>query len=224
MRRFLQLLAGGLLGVGLAALMVFPLRRDDAAASDPGRFLASPYPAPEFTLTSHGGARAGPTDFPGRVVVVFFGYTHCPDVCPLTLANLSRALGDLGGPSDVQLLFVSVDPERDDRARLETYVTGFDPSFIGLTGSADEVRRAADAYGVFYQSGVEGPEPEGAAAPGGEADHAGHDDPSAPPPGLLVHSGRAFVLGREGRVRATWPPNTGAAEMRRDLERLLAER
>jgi len=106
----------------------------------------------DFTLTDHNGKTRTLADFRGKVVVVFFGYTRCPDVCPTTLADLKVAREQLGEDGKrVQVLFVTVDPERDTPQLLAKYVPAFDPSFLGLYGDASATARVAKEFKVFYQ-------------------------------------------------------------------------
>lgn len=108
-----------------------------------------------FTLTDHDGRRVTAADFRGRYMLVFFGYTFCPDVCPTTLTEISTAMDLLGEQAErVQPLFVSVDPARDTVAALKDYMSNFDPRILGLTGSAEEVKQAAKAYRVYYSKVV----------------------------------------------------------------------
>jgi protein SCO1 len=106
----------------------------------------------DFALTDHTGKTRTLADFRGKVVVVFFGYTRCPDVCPTTLADLKIARERLGEDGKrVQVLFVTVDPERDTQQLLASYVPAFDPSFLGLYGDAAATVRVAKEFKVFYQ-------------------------------------------------------------------------
>jgi protein SCO1/2 len=106
----------------------------------------------DFSLTDHTGKPRTLADFRGKVVVVFFGYTRCPDVCPTTLADLKIAREQLGEDGKrVQVLFVTVDPERDTQQLLANYVPAFDPSFLGLYGDAAATVRVAKEFKVFYQ-------------------------------------------------------------------------
>jgi protein SCO1/2 len=114
----------------------------------------------QFTLTDHNGQQRSLTDFAGKVVVVFFGFTHCPDVCPTTLAELAAAVKKLGADGDrVQVLLVTVDPARDTAEVLSQYVTAFDPRFLGLRGSPEETAAVAREFKVIFQK-VEGKQPE----------------------------------------------------------------
>ena len=113
----------------------------------------APRPLPSLSLVDQDGRRWGTDRFTGHWTLVFFGYTSCPDVCPTMLATLARmrkALADLPPAQQPRVLFVSVDPERDDPARIAAYVRFFDPSFEGATGDARGVADAAAAFGVPY--------------------------------------------------------------------------
>jgi protein SCO1/2 len=106
----------------------------------------------ELQLTDFDGQRRQLSDFRGKAVVVFFGYTHCPDVCPTTLSTLAAAIKKLGPDGDkVQVLFVTADPERDTAEVLKQYVTAFNPTFLGLRGTADETAAVAKEFKVIVQ-------------------------------------------------------------------------
>jgi protein SCO1/2 len=105
-----------------------------------------------FTLTNQDGQRVTDKDFRGRYLLVFFGYTYCPDTCPTTLSMLSSVLDKLGPDADkVAPVFITVDPDRDSAASLKSYLKSFDRRFIGLRGSAAETAAVAKAYRVFYR-------------------------------------------------------------------------
>lgn len=115
--------------------------------------------AKNFTLTDHNGNPRTLADFKGKVVIVFFGFTHCPDVCPTTLAEMADAMKQLGPQADkVQVLFVSIDPERDTPELLAKYVPAFDSRFLGLTGDKAAIEKVAKEFRVFYQK-IPGKEP-----------------------------------------------------------------
>ncbi|GLS04514.1 photosynthetic protein synthase I [Chitiniphilus shinanonensis] len=106
----------------------------------------------DFQLVDHTGKARLLSDYRGKVVALFFGYTHCPDVCPTTMAELSAAMKKLGDKAgEVQVLFVSVDPERDTPQLLAQYVPAFDKRFVGLTGTPQQVSAATERYKVIYQ-------------------------------------------------------------------------
>ena len=106
----------------------------------------------DFQLVDHNGKPRTLADYRGKAVVMFFGYTQCPDVCPTTLSELAEAMKRLGADADrVQVLFVTVDPERDTQELLSKYVPAFDPRFVGLYGDADATARTAKEFKILYQ-------------------------------------------------------------------------
>jgi protein SCO1/2 len=135
----------------------------------------------------------------GDVMLVYFGYTYCPDVCPTVLATAARARERLGGDAErVHVLMVSVDPERDDVARVRDYVQGFDPSFLGATGELAAVERVATEYGVFFAEG----------APLG----AGY---------AVDHTASLMAIDTDGKLRVLWPTGVLADDLAADLRELL---
>lgn len=106
----------------------------------------------DIRLTDHHGKPRTLTEFRGKVVAVFFGFTHCPDVCPTTLADMRTVMGQLGDDAGrLQVLFVSVDPKRDTPEVLSRYVPSFHPTFLGLTGTADAVAKTASDFKIFVR-------------------------------------------------------------------------
>lgn len=164
MKRWAAVAAAAAFGV-IVGLWVVP-RLVDEPHEFVGTVLSSPQPAPEFTLTADTGDRVSLEAYRGQVVLMYFGYTFCPDICPASLAELANAAEALGEQAEeVQVVMVSVDPARDTPEALREYMDYFDPSFVGLTGSDAEIAAVADAYGVFYQA------EEGTAATGYLVDH-----------------------------------------------------
>ena len=132
--------------------------------------------------------------------MLFFGYTHCPDVCPTTLAEAAQALKALGPDADrVQVLFVTVDPERDTRDVLASYVTAFDPRFLGLYGDAEATKRAAKEFKIYYEKRPE----------------------SAPGSYSVDHSSQTYVIDPQGRLRLLVRPERMAEDLPADLRTLL---
>ncbi len=119
-------------------------------------------PGLQFSMTrANDGANVTAPSYRGKVVVLYFGYTHCPDICPATLANLSNVLKELGPrANDVRVLFVSVDPARDTAASLKAYVSAFAPQIDGLRGTPDQLARLARRYRVIYSVAVKGRDTE----------------------------------------------------------------
>jgi protein SCO1/2 len=127
-----------------------------ACAPDAPKFMASDVTGTtfgrDFRLVDHNGKPRTLADYRGKAVVMFFGYTQCPDVCPTTLAELAEAMKRLGPDADrVQVLFVTVDPDRDTQDLLSKYVPAFDPRFVGLYGDADATARTAKEFKIIYQ-------------------------------------------------------------------------
>lgn len=144
-------------------------------------------------------------DHLGKVVVVFFGYTMCPDVCPFTLAKVKQVVADLGDQAkDLAVVFVSVDPHRDSVERLARYVPNFDQSFFGLHLDVDQLDAVKQAWDVTIQYG----QPK--------------DGPGTDSFYYVDHTGTYFVVDREGQLRLTFPPNATAGLMVPDLRTLLA--
>ena len=149
-------------------------------------------------LTDHTGKARHLEDFRGKAVVMFFGFTHCPDVCPTTLVDVSNALKTLGPDAErVQVLFVTVDPERDTQDALAKYVTAFDPRFLGLRGDAAATQRAAKEFKIYYEKRKSG------------------DSYS------VDHSGQSYVLDPQGRLRLLVRPDRIAEDLPADLRTLL---
>ncbi len=166
-----------------------------------GVLLQSPQVAEDFTLQASTGEPLTFSDLRGKFVVLYFGYTFCPDVCPTTLNDLKRVAEILGPDKmkQVQVVFVTVDPERDTAEQLASYLKYFDPSFIGLTGTTDEIKTVASQFGVYFERH------EGSAATGY----------------LMDHTSAITVIDAKGYVRLVIPHGTTPADMADDLAYLL---
>lgn len=157
--------------------------------------------ARDFALTDQDGRQRTLADFRGKAVLMFFGYTHCPDVCPATMSEMAAVMKQLGPDADrVQVLFVTLDPERDTPAVLKEYVPAFDPRFIGLSGNPEAIDKVAREFRVFYQK-----------VPGKEAGSY-----------TLDHTAGSFVFDPQGRVRLFVRHGQGAEPVVHDLKLLLA--
>lgn len=156
----------------------------------------------DFRLTDHKGRVRTLADFRGKAVVMFFGYTQCPDVCPTTMMEMTAVLQQLGADAQrVQMLFVTVDPERDTRELLSNYVPAFDPSFIGLYGDLETTARTAKEFRVFYQK-----------QPG-----------STPTSYTVDHTAGSYVFDPQGKVRLFARYGDGGANLAADLRTLLKQ-
>lgn len=153
MRYRLPLLIGlGLLLGGMLALLLVPGARERLLPGGGMPSLGQALVGGPFQLVDHNGKRVSDTDFRGRYMLVFFGFTFCPDVCPTALQVSSTALDKLGDKARrVVPIFISVDPERDTPEQLKSYVSSFHPSLIGLTGTLEEITAVARAYRVYYR-------------------------------------------------------------------------
>ena len=140
-----------------------------------------------FTLTDQGGHRRGLADYRGKLVLLYFGYTYCPDVCPTDLMEIGNVIRALGRDGDeVQPIFITLDPTRDSKDTLRAYVAAFHPRFVALTGSERDVRPVATSYKVFFEK----------VRPPGASTY------------LIDHSAYTFLLDREGRFVTLFPPGT----------------
>jgi cytochrome oxidase Cu insertion factor (SCO1/SenC/PrrC family) len=147
----LVVLAGLALG-GLSALAVLPQARARLSAIAPMKTVGQALIGGPFTLTDHTGKRVTDQDFRGRTMLVYFGFTFCPDVCPSGLQVIAAALDMLGPKADaIAPLFITIDPERDTPQQLAQYVKSFHPRLIGLTGSPDEIAAVTKAYRVYVK-------------------------------------------------------------------------
>lgn len=188
-------------GVLLSLLVTF-LAGCDGPPQPPAFKLTDITGAPfgrELSLTDHNGRARTLADFRGKVVTVFFGFTHCPDVCPTTLAEMAQVMGELGADAEkVQVLFITVDPERDTPELLRRYVPSFHASFLGLHGDADATARTAKDFKVFYQK------------------------QALPDGGYSVdHSAGTYIFDRAGRLRLYASYGSGAAKLLHDIRILL---
>ena len=156
--------------------------------------------ARDFALLDHNGTPRTLADYKGKVVVMFFGYTQCPDVCPTTMSELAAAMKALGPQADqVQVLFVTIDPERDTPALLAQYVPAFDPRFLGLYGDAAATAKVAKEFKVFY-----------AKVPG-----------KAPGSYAMDHTAASYLFDRNGKLRLFVRHGQGPAPIVHDLRLLL---
>lgn len=157
--------------------------------------------ARDFALTDHTGKTRTLADFKGKAVVVFFGFTQCPDVCPSTMAEMAGVMKELGPLADkVQVLFITVDPERDTRELLAKYVPAFDPRFLGLVGDQAATAKVAKEFKVFYQK-----------VPG-----------KTPGSYTMDHTAGSYVFDPQGRIRLFIRHGQGPEPIVHDLKILLS--
>ena len=155
-----------------------------------------------FALTDHTGKPRTLADYRGKLVLMFFGYTQCPDVCPTTMAEMATVMKELGPQADqVQVLFVTLDPQRDTQALLAQYVPAFDARFVGLYGDAQATAKVAKEFKVYY-SKVEG---------------------STPGSYTIDHTAGSYVFDRDGKIRLFVRNGQGPAPITHDLKILLSQ-
>ncbi len=155
-----------------------------------------------FSLTDQTGRRVDEKDFLGKYMLVFFGYTYCPDVCPTELQVMSAALDSLGAKGDsIQPIFITVDPQRDTPEVMKQYVANFHPRLLGLTGSAEEIAAVAKAYRVYY-SKVE--------------------SNTGPDAYLMDHSSIVYLMDRDGRFLKHFTYSTDSAALAKDLAEAIS--
>ena len=165
-----------------------------------------------FELTDHTGRFRTLADFRGKVVLAFFGYTNCPDACPLALSEMAQVVKQLGPDGDkVQGLFITVDPKRDTPERLASYVPAFNPSFLGLRGTQDEVERVKNEFKIYSS-----------APDASKGSHLGHGAEKGPY--MVDHSTGIFIFDTEGRARLYVSANDrSVAAMVHDVKLLLKQ-
>ena len=159
-----------------------------------------PY-ASGFDLTDFNGRPRTLADFKGKVVVMYFGYTQCPDICPASMQVVAQAMDDLGDKArDVQFLFVTVDPQRDTPQILKAYVTHFNPSFLALTGTPQQIDETAKAFKVYYKK-----------VPG-----------KTPGSYTMDHTAGFYVFDQQGNIRLFEREGVSAKDLAQDINALLA--
>ncbi len=192
-----HILALGLGSLGLAACS----DKADAPAAFTGIDITGADYATGFSLTDHNGQPRTLADFKGKAVVIFFGFTQCPDVCPTSMSELAEAKRLLGPDGDrLQGLFVSVDPERDTPEVMKQYVSNFDPSFLALYAAPDALPALAKSFKIYYKK-VDGPTPTSYS---------------------MDHSAGSYVYDPQGRIRLYNRYGSGAAALAGDVKKLLA--
>ncbi|MDO8889474.1 MAG: SCO family protein [Hydrogenophaga sp.] len=189
------------LGATLGATGLFIAGCSEQAASFSGIDITGADYATGFSLTDHNGQARTLADFKGKAVVIFFGFTQCPDVCPTSMSELAEAKRLLGADGErLQGLFVSIDPERDTPEIMKQYMASFDPSFLALYAAPDALPALAKSYKIYYKK-VDGPTPTSY---------------------TMDHSAGSYVYDPQGRIRLYHRYGSGAPALAADLKKLLA--
>ncbi|MEJ2511244.1 MAG: SCO family protein [Anaerolineales bacterium] len=167
-----------------------------------GVVYENPKPAPQIILNGSDDAQFNLKSLSDKIVLIFFGYTSCPDVCPSTLSDMKRVTKLLGDDADsVQVIFITVDPDRDTVEKLNSYLSLFDPKFLGLTGSVNDLEKVWDEYGVYREV----------------------DTSSKTAAGYLVnHSSRLYLIDQKGRLFLTYGYGTSPESIAEDIEYLIS--
>jgi len=154
-----------------------------------------------FTLLSSNNQYVSLEDFQGKVVLMFFGFTACPDTCPLTLSKLKQVMAKLDQKKPVQQLFITVDPKRDNPEQLKSFLSTFNLNIIGLTGTEEEILHVAELYGSAYMKNP---------TINSETSY------------LMIHTGYVYLIDQQGQVRAIYPQDTEEIRIIEDIRQLLA--
>lgn len=187
----LWIAAGSAILVYVIALLVTPKRVDFSPIDQ------STFPM-EFELTDHTGIVRTERDFAGKWVIVFFGFTNCPDVCPTTLADVSNVMKKIGGKSSkIQPLFISIDPERDTPEELANYLPNFDERIIGLTGTSEQIEKTGKSFHIFHEK---------------------IEEASAPDGYTMSHSSQLFLFNPSGKYARSWQYGTPTEDIVVDLK------
>ena len=191
--------ARAILGV-LARLSIVVLLGAPGPVSSPGDAVAAP-PGGPFTLQDGDGRSVSDSDFRGKFMLVYFGYTFCPDACPTTLSEVANALDRFGAKADhIRAIFITVDPKRDTAAVVKRYAAAFNPRLIGLTGSQEQIDKVAKAYRVYHVEHRTGPGP---------------DDYS------IDHSSVLYLMGPDGKFMVGLRGDLTSAEIVNELRKLM---
>lgn len=165
-----------------------------------GSEITSPVVAPSFSLQSSQGDQYRLKDHQGKIIILFFGYTFCPDICPTTLYMFKEVKDRLGKNfNDAEIVFITVDPERDNQEKLSNYLSTFDNTFFGLTGSMNDLEKVWKDYGVYRQVNNVG----------GTTGY------------LVDHSTRLYLIDKKGNLKVTYPVDTPVSDLVSDIKFLL---
>lgn len=193
-----QKILWGLAGIATLAfvwLLLWSDYRADQSRNDAAAFQAI------FELTDHQGMVQTEGNFSGRWMLVFFGFTNCPDICPTTLSEVAAVMDGLGSEADkVQPIFVSIDPERDTPAALAEYVPLFDAGIIGLTGTPEQIAKTSETFPIFFER---------------------IEEASAPDGYTMGHTSHLFLFDPEAGFADSWPYGTPAEEILADLKKRI---
>jgi len=192
-----------ILALFLSFFMLWPVAHAGEDRALKSGVFDPPRLAPDFVLAGSNGANIELNDYRGKLVALGFGFSHCPSVCPLTLANLAQVRKKLcASANELQVVYVTVDPERDTATRLQHYLANFDPAFVGATGTPEQLAAVRQAYGIAATK---------AAAANDASNYTVH------------HSSYIYLIDREGRLRALVPFGKSVDDIVHDVKILLQQ-
>ena len=222
LRAILILVVGGaVLAAVLGGLYLIRNESSQVAVTEPaGKTFAEPGSVPiggPFMLVDHTGRTVTETDFGGKYLLVFFGFSNCPDVCPTTLADIASALELLGEDGDaIQPLFVSLDPERDTPQRLAEYVKAFHPKIVGLTGTPEQIAAVTKEYRAFYEK-------VSAASYYGKETGAASDKSAPGNEYLISHQGNTYLMSPSSEYLAHFTYGTKPEEIVETIRKAISK-
>lgn len=189
------------IGLGVLAFLVLLLVTIGPPYQLRGSLIEPLYPAPPIELTDSQDQAFSLNNYRGKIVLMFFGYAGCPDVCPTTMADLKQTRTYLDEDADeTQVVFITLDPDRDTPEKIQKYTSLFEPTFLGLSGSMDELEPIWASYGVFREIDTE------------TVTAAGY---------LVSHSARIYLIDQEGNLRLTYNFGTPPEDIAKDIQHLL---
>ncbi len=201
MNKIWLLTTGALIGLALTLAIGWYFLEQNSRYH--GAVIEPPAPAADFTLIDQNGNPFRLSDQKGKIKLIFFGYTHCPDVCPITLSEFKKIKALLGNKADqVQFIYITVDPERDTAERIRAFLSNFDPAFIGLTSDRSTLEAVWKAYGVYQQK----------------------QETSSAIGYLVDHSTRTYLIDSQNYWRINYPYGMEPQKIAQDLQKMLREK
>lgn len=232
MRKILLFLTLGLVAITSLTLFVTKDRTLQKEAMPQDMSSGEAAIGGNFALTDQTGKTVHDTDFRGRLMLVFFGFTHCPDICPVSTATLSQVMGKLGEKADqVAPVFITVDPERDSPSVLKDYLANFDKHMIGLTGTPEQIRQVTELYKAYFAKINVPMDAEATEDHTADDDHEGHGhdhdhamhDMHHEENYTVNHSGFIYLMGKDGKFLRLFPYNADVGEITRAVEHALEQ-
>jgi protein SCO1/2 len=221
MIRFFTLLIVALLLVTTAVIFVTRNNINGTAQNSENKGEGTALIGGDFTLVNQDGVTVSDKDFRGKVMMVFFGFTNCPDMCPITSATFAKVLEELGDKAkDVAPIFITVDPERDTPQVMKEYIANIDPRIIGLTGTREQIEQAASAYKAYFAKATDASKQEQGDSMQEHADSMPEHDESGNE-NMINHSGFIYIMDKNGAYVKHFPYDASAQEVTYEVSGLL---